>query len=403
MFTEQFTESYIELWANCPDNFPGFPSIFSLQEKKERETVFSDYISKFKSLEVKTGDNTSKIEPAKFFSAFRNFMKVVYNYSDDALDIILDQSFKNVSRSFLSRAKAFDPELKRDEIFQAMRNVWIMNGLQLLLDKPVELNPSVFAYSLLYPYSDNLLDDPSISMEDKISFSDRFSERLNGRLCMRPNRQEQKISELVEMIERQYPRSQYPDVHQSLMAIHDAQTKSLRLAQNRKPVSRDEIITLIFNKGGASVLADGFLVAGDLTPWQKKFFFGYGVWLQLVDDMQDIKEDTGSGTLTLFTTPMETHHRSGLGNRTIHFGRSVMKDIKYCPSDICNRFNEVIIQSIELMVIQSVGINNDFFPRDYCSEMEKFSPVGFRFLRDAKKKGSPGRLKIISQLMEAHL
>jgi hypothetical protein len=403
MFTEQLTKSCIELWALCPDSFPGFPSTFTIQEKKERETVFADYISRFKSLEVNTADSTPKIDNGRFFSAFRNFMKVVYNYTDDALDIILHPSFTEVSRSFFAKARAFDSELKRDEIYQAMRNVWIMNGLQLLLGKPVELIPSVFAFSLLYPYSDNLLDDPSISMEDKISFSRRFSERLNGQASMGENRQERKISELVDMIEREYPKSLYPDVHKSLMAIHEAQTQSLRLLKSGNPINQEEIMTLVFSKGGASVLADGYLIAGSLTPSQQKFFFGYGVWLQLVDDIQDLKEDTESGTRTLFSVPMETRHRAILSNRTIHFGRAVMEGIRYCPSDVCEMFSKVIIHSIELMLVQSVGLNNAFFPVDYCFEMEKYSPVGFRFLRDAKKKGSPVRMKMISQLMEAHL
>ena len=61
-----------------------------------------------------------------------------------------------------------------------MRNVWIMNGVQLMADVPVKITPSVFAYSMIYPYSDNFLDDPNVTEEEKQAFSKRFNQRLHG-------------------------------------------------------------------------------------------------------------------------------------------------------------------------------------------------------------------------------
>ena len=45
------------------------------------------------------------------------------------------------------------------EIGQAMRNVWIMNISQVLLNVEVKFTNAIFAYSMLYPYTDNILDD----------------------------------------------------------------------------------------------------------------------------------------------------------------------------------------------------------------------------------------------------
>ena len=39
-----------------------------------------------------------------------------------------------------------------------MRNVWIGNNLQMLLGVPVCLTQGLFAYSMLYPVTDNVLD-----------------------------------------------------------------------------------------------------------------------------------------------------------------------------------------------------------------------------------------------------
>jgi hypothetical protein len=400
MFTRQLTAHFKELWAQSPEDFPGFTSSFHPAEKREREMVFTEYTRKFRELEIRRERDQLEIDPTRFFSGFRGFMNKVYNYSDDALDLILDPSFTGVSRSFFDQAKAFDPELKKEEIFQAMRNVWIMNGLQLLLDIPVKMDPSLFSYSLLYPYSDNLLDDPAVSSQEKAAFSMRFLERLKGRNKMGPGRVERKISELVGIIEDQYPRHDYPELYKSLLAIHHAQTQSIRLLQHESPLTENEILDLVFDKGGSSVLADGFLVAGRPTEEQQKFFFGYGIWLQLVDDLQDMTEDTASGTVTLFSSSTDKTKRVERCNRIFHFGRRVMDCLKWCSSDVYARFSEMMVQSIELMLIQSVGLNHRYFPEEYCNRIEVFSPVGFDFLRDAREKGTPGRMRMITRLME---
>jgi len=210
---------------------------------------------------------------------------------------------------------------------------------------------------------------------------------------------EQKISSLVERIEKQFPRSDYSLLHQSILAIHHAQTRSLDLLGKNNALSRDEILSISFDKGGSSVLADGFLVSGVLNPEIQQFFFGFGVWLQLADDLQDIKEDLLSGTHTLFTCVKDPEYLVELTNRTFNFGRNVLEEIKFCPAEINIRFKEVILQSIDLLMIQYIGLNHSSFPSGYCAEIEKFSPVSFRFLRETRKKGTPSKLKIISQLV----
>jgi hypothetical protein len=220
---------------------------------------------------------------------------------------------------------------------------------------------------------------------------------------MGDNQKERKISELVSMIELQFPRKQFPGVHESLSAIHQAQTRSLQLAGKESNLSEQEVLSISFDKGGSSVLADGFLVAGHLSPEIQQFFFSFGVWLQLADDIQDIPEDLRSDTLTLFSKTENQEKRTLLTNKTFHFGREILKDIKYCQSDVSMPFSKVILQSIELMIIQSAGMNDSYFPMEYCQQMEKYSPVRFRFLKEAKKKGSPGRFKLITQYMDSNL
>jgi hypothetical protein len=403
MDTSKFIISSEKTWSAAPDVFPSFSNYYSPEIQKEKESLFSGYLDKFKILQEEIKRGKPKPDNKRFFSAFSHFMKEIYNYSDEALSIILHPDMIQVSRSFFEKARAFDPGLKQEEIYQALRNVWIMNGLQLLLGIRVEISPSILAYSLLYPYSDNILDDPSISLKEKLSFSGRFEQRLAGTGSMADNHRERKISQLVGLIEQQYDRNQFPEVHESLMAIHQAQTRSLQLVKKNTGLSAEEVLSVSFDKGGSSVLADGFLVAGKLSPEIQQFFFGFGVWLQLSDDIQDIPEDLRSDTLTLFTKTENQGNLTPLINKTFHFGRKVIEDIRNCKSEVSMPFSKVILQSIELMLIQSTGMNEPYFRREYCQQLEPYSPVGFAFLKEAKKKGSPGRFKLITQYMDSNL
>jgi hypothetical protein len=66
---------------------------------------------------------------------------------------------------------------------------------------------------------------------------------------------------------------------------HRAQSKSLQqLCCNPAPHQID-VVGISFEKGGTSVLADGYLVAGSLTAAQPDWIFGFGVLTQLLDDL----------------------------------------------------------------------------------------------------------------------
>ena len=61
-----------------------------------------------------------------------------------------------------------------------------------------------------------------------------------------------------------------------MIAINEAQTKSL--LQHTKTIPPNELIMEIsMEKGGTSVLADGYLVEGDMTEEDALFAFGLGV------------------------------------------------------------------------------------------------------------------------------
>jgi hypothetical protein len=214
--------------------------------------------------------------------------------------LVFADAFFAASVAFAREARAFDPTLPVEGLGQALRNVWIGNSLQIRLGLPVALGDGLFAYSMLYPLTDNLLDDPSRGALAKGVFNRRFGRRLAGKDVTPADGDEAAVFALVGRIEREFPRELFPAVHESLLAIHAGQARSLA-QQDGTHLSEDELLSISCEKGGASVLADVYLVAGTPDEPDRRFAFGYGVFLQLLDDLQDVEADLAAGHETLFT------------------------------------------------------------------------------------------------------
>jgi len=274
-----------------------------------------------------------------------------------------------------------------------------MNGLQLMMGVPVEITLSIFGYSMIYPYSDNFLDDPMVFDEEKKAFSKRFNRSLHGELVIPVNHTEEKLFKLVEMFEMQYNRQEYPEVYESLYAIQNGQTRSLELI-NRNGPDDSVIREICFEKGGASVLADGYLVAGRLTYEQEKALFGYGVYLQLLDDIQDVKEDTKGQTKTLFSCRDKNISLGAFVNKTIHFGRTIMEEMRCFDGIDIEVMLRLMNRSIEMMIIESAGMNPDYYSKEYLAEIEKHSPLRFEYIRQKRSQSKSQRFSLFRKYFE---
>ena len=394
----EFIDYYTGIWDNCPVSVPHFDRSYSPSEQAAREEKMMQFQEELKKLQAESKIRSVRNgeQDPSFFPLFRNFLKNVFDFEEDQLKIILSEQFKDVSRDFFYRARAFAPELSMENIYQGMRNVWIMNGLQQMLGVPVEITPSVFGYSMIYPYSDNFLDDCTVSEQEKRVFSDQFNRRLHGEKVISANFTEAQLFRLVGMFEKQYPRTNYPDVYASLYAIQKGQTDSLRLMR-ASGLSPDNIQRICFEKGGASVLADGYVVAGKLTPSQEQALFGYGIYLQLLDDIQDIQEDTNARTRTLFSCFDGPSNLDKMVNRSIHFGRVVLEEMRCLGGAQMDLMIRLMNHSIEMMIIESAGLNASYYPPETIRIFEKHSPLRFAFLRENKSRAKSQRFLLFQK------
>jgi hypothetical protein len=300
------------------------------------------------------------------------------------LNFFIEQGYLEVAQEFIARARKEDSELKSEEIFQAIRNVWIMNSLQIFWGLPLEMTPSVYAYSMLYPYTDNFLDNPEVSSEEKIKFNQRLSKVLNGEKLTPTNFIEEKVFTLVGQIESQYCRDSFPEVFDSLRLIQEAQTESIKQDKDEL-LAYDKILPISFFKGGTSVLADAFLVKGNLNIKEMHFAFAYGSFLQLLDDLQDAVVDKKDNHQTLFSI---TNNNELIDNEVISLISFIFKANAADESDtpIMSLMKEVITSCTLAMIMDAAGRNPGLISNRLYKELECYSKVRLSFYKEFEDK-----------------
>lgn len=388
---QNYTERYSEIWETSSILLPQFSKSYSRSEKIHKEQILDQFLKTIKSFRKERISRKARMEfdERLFFENTREFLRNGLDFTSSQLELMFSEELIEVTKMFVRQARTFDLELTFHDIFQACRNLWIMNGLQIIMAIPMQVTPSIFAYSLLYPYTDNLIDDPEISGYEKLIFSDRFRYRLSGQRLKPMNRTENAIYSLVEMIENQYSRTEFPEVFESLLDIHDAQTNSMKLILDSDTLSDREILKICITKGGASVLADGFLVAGKLTAEQKYFLFGYGAYLQLLDDIQDLKDDHLAGLMTVFSKPAFQSPLDDKLNMTYSFGEDVMKSLEYFDGQHIELFRSLMRKSMDLFIIEAIAQNPEAYSQKYITEFEKYSPFHFSHIQKRKEQFTP--------------
>jgi hypothetical protein len=401
---DELLRESIALWHQCPETAPLSGRTFSEEDQIAREARLERFLlviqSEVRSLPRNRAERQASLD--RITAAFTEFGEAALGLEARHFDVMLGGGLSSIGSRLARQARRFDPSVSTADIFQANRNAWTACGLQMLLGQTMRLTPSIFAYSMLYPYTDNYLDDPSVPREEKLGFGARFGQRLAGGAVAPANGREALIWGLVDLIEGQYPREAWPQVFESLLAIHQAQQKSIRLLRRNGAPEGVDVLALVFEKGGVSVLADGYLAAGTLAPEEARFIFHWGVLLQLADDLQDVKQDRQDGVLTLFSQAAEREPLDSVTNRTIQFARRVLRLIEDLPKHDCSALKELIRDSSLSLLIRSAGDAGELYSRSYLDALETHSPFRFSYLNGRRRQLTPSS-SVLARLFEAFL
>ncbi len=388
-----------ELWKQVSGPWwqPGAPYTHGAQRKREKA-----YDRALREVQREAG--ASRRNPARtqerLISTFARFAAHALDLDGAAIALLTD-GFLPVGARFARCARRFDASLPTADTIQACRNAWTACGLQPLLGAPMGLTSSILGYSLLYPYTDNYLDQRLVSREEKICFGERFAARLAGEVICPVDAREQSIWELVRMIEEEYPRQRFPLVFASLLAIHRAQQESISQLDSRECLDDSEILRISCAKGGTSVLADAFLVRGDLNPQEIRFAFNWGVLLQLGDDLQDVHEDLARGSDTLFTRAvLGGRPLDSLVSQLLNFSDLVSAELDRMPHGGF-ALKALLRMSWRSLVLMAVAYAHEYFSPAFLATLENQSPFRFTFLRARRDKlnGDSGLVERMVQIL----
>lgn len=385
---EMLKLKYLNIWYDTAVDFPYLNKKYSLPQKIKKERELNSFTESLATLlqSMPEGELNQAEWKGRIMDLIRGFGKETLEFDDSLIDIIFTDGYTRVTNQFIRSAKDFDSNINVLNIFQAIRNVWIMNSIQIFLGRDVEFSSSIFAYSMLYPYTDNYLDDNAFNHEDKKSFNNRFRRRLLGEITFPDNEIEEPVFKLVEMIEAQYSRLIHPSVYEALAAIHDAQEKSLLQQRTMTSPYEKDIMGISFEKGGSSVLADGYLVNPNISIDDADFMFGYGIFLQLADDLQDVSEDIENNHMTIYSQLSRKWPLDILTNRLFHFMNYILSSNENFSSQNLVNLKRLISVSCNFLFFEAIGKSSRLFTRKYIKDIEQYSMFRFRYMKNFKKK-----------------
>jgi hypothetical protein len=380
---DDFKAKYLSLWQSTGTEEPLLGERFepSGQESNEQET---DRLCQFVEEQLSQYPE-SPAEQDIWRSGLRErimrFGRDCFRFPDHYLNIVLSDAYLRVTSAFAREAETFNKKLELEALSQALRNVWVMNCLQMFLGRGISLSPSIFAYSMLYPYTDNVLDDAQVSADSKREICRRLGLRLAGGKIEPAGCHERDIYRLIAMIEDEYERAEFPEVYWILLAIHRGQVRSLSQQSSGEAPEENRILNISVEKGGASVLADGYLVAGKLSRAQADFFFGFGVVLQLFDDLQDVSQDLEAKRWTIFSRNAHLLPLDSIASRLHGFLLNFLRSAPRFPISFQPVLKDLIRRNCGFLLLQAVSQNQDLFSVDYMRKLEPYSPLRFEYLK----------------------
>ncbi len=195
---------------------------------------------------------------------------------------------------------------------------------------------------------------------------------------------------LVARVEGEHDRPRRPDVYDSLLAIHRAQVASLRQQGPAGALRPDELLAIAVEKGGTSVLADLHLVAEAVSEAEAGFAFGYGVFLQMLDDLQDVRADGERGHATLFSTAAALGPLDALAGRLCRFiDRVTFGSGRFGAAEYGQRL-DLIRRNCRLLLVGAIAEQEPLFSRAFVGALEEHWPFDFasmrRLRRDAQRR-----------------
>jgi len=387
-------------WVSAEHLFPDFLLEISAEAKANNEQYFQmisvDFQKQLKSFpHIPIGRKKWKLKMLTLIKG------VLYKETIIGLHKSTDQqtidAFQEEIKAFLHQVRIFAPELSFSDIGQAIRNYMVYVMFKEINQIKSDFNMAGFGYSMLYPFTDNYIDNMKYSDKEKLEYNQIIRDKLEDKEVHPQSLHQQKTCDLLQAIELQYPRAIDSTIYELLLMMLEAQEDSIRQQNKGILLTTEERLDISLYKGGISVLIDRFFVKKKLNKEDYIFYLGMGFFLQLADDLQDIKEDSLQGHQTIFTIDLHSHQEEKIVNKMLHFIHQIMADY---PAENDNFKNFVLTNCYQLIFTSAVG-SKEFFSQEYLDQLEKYLPVTYPYLEKMRNNKAENKdMKIQDKYMK---
>jgi len=387
-------------WTASPDSFPDFleeiPEEIRTNNEQYIRMISDDFQKLLKSFPIHSrGRKKWKLKMQDMLG------HVLLEETIIGAHFAMDQptlgAFQDELKDFLLHVRRFAPELPLDGIAQATRNYIVYAMFNEIHQMKPGFSMAGFGYSMLYPFTDNFIDSPEYSDLEKRKYNRIIRDKLEGKEVRPLTLHQKKTCELLSAIESEYPRDSGSAIFTLLLMMLEAQEDSLRQQNKREALSLSERMDISLCKGGLSVLIDRFLVKKEITESDLTFYLGFGFFLQLADDLQDIKDDSMQGNQTILTMDLHCEQEEKIANKTLHFMNRISKGF-HADNEA---FMGFILSNCYQLIYSSVIGSREFFSQAYLDKLEKYLPVTYPFLENIKKNQMDTRdIKIQDKYMK---
>ncbi len=382
-------------WEKQPEAFPVFlekhPEIFPAvgdMQKKENEALIEEFSARMQKKaeqrpEGKEGLKQWEQEMEQELKCFLEKEKMLS--LSEWINPVLFHEFEKETKHFIDRVRGFDADLNAGQIWQAMRNYFIYAMIvEMQGERQNAANP-ILAYSLLYPYTDNYIDDKTTTKEEKERYNRMIARKLKGEPVLVQSALEEKTCRLLDMIGDAYEGEAKKKVIGTLLQLLEAQNYSIR--QQKAGISEDEILGISIWKGSASVLADYLFATQDWREKEEGFYLRFGFLLQLVDDLQDMEEDKKEGSHTMMIKAAEQKRLEGQVNRLLWFIWDTVRDFEPRNPGL----KGFVLNNCVEITLLSAAMNAQHFLKEYIKELEPYLPLSVEFIKKMKKQQKKGK------------
>lgn len=380
----ELAESVKDLWKSAADGKPDFLTVWSAEERKEAgdrislrmdqlKEVFQSYPRPFWAVWQRRKWK-SRVETMLREMLWKEpLLEMEKAMTGERFDAFLLET-----KAFLRMARDFDPDLKPEDMGQAVRNYMVYAIFLELNGKAQKCKPSIFGYSMLYPYTDNYIDSTERTEEEKEHYNRMIAGKIRGEIPEIISHHEKKTAELLAGIEADYAR---PDeIFEGLLYMLEAQRESQKQTDGRLNLGEEDILDISVYKGGLSVLIDRYFADHPLTGRDLLFYYGFGFLLQLCDDLQDIAQDGQEGSRTVFSVCTSKEETVKKVNRLLNFTGRLFELCDTSPE----QFRRFLFQNCCLLILFSAVGSREYMTEEWLSWAEARLPVSVDFMGKIK-------------------